>query len=110
MSKENNRESINVVCRLRPLNKLEKEGNYGVCMTHNDKSVNIKVDETKNEFTFDKIFGADSIQPDVFEFSAKPIIDAVVIDGYNGTLLCYGQTSAGKTFTMEVLFRNKIRE
>jgi hypothetical protein len=23
------------------------------------------------------------------------------LDGYNGTLLCYGQTSSGKTFTME---------
>ncbi len=23
------------------------------------------------------------------------------MDGYNGTLLCYGQTSSGKTFTME---------
>jgi kinesin family protein 5 len=24
-----------------------------------------------------------------------------VIKGYNGTIFCYGQTSSGKTFTME---------
>lgn len=30
---------------------------------------------------------------------AKPILDAVV-NGYNGTIFAYGQTSSGKTYTM----------
>jgi len=47
------------------------------------------------------VFGSTSKQVDVFNASAKPIIDGVM-DGYNGTLLCYGQTCSGKTFTMEV--------
>lgn len=42
----------------------------------------------------------------MFEFCAKPIIQSV-IDGYNGTLLCYGQTSSGKTFTMEGVHSNE---
>ena len=35
----------------------------------------------------------------MFVFCAKDIIQNTV-DGYNGTILCYGQTGAGKTFTM----------
>ena len=36
----------------------------------------------------------------VFEESAQSIIDGV-LEGFNGTILAYGQTGAGKTFTME---------
>ena len=35
----------------------------------------------------------------MFELTAKGIIQQV-IEGYSGTVLCYGQTGAGKTFTM----------
>ena len=38
-------------------------------------------------------------QDDVFEFCARDIISSV-IEGYNATLMCYGQTGAGKTFSM----------
>ena len=30
---------------------------------------------------------------------ARPICDAV-LDGFNGTVMCYGQTGAGKSFSM----------
>jgi hypothetical protein len=29
-----------------------------------------------------------------------------VLEGYNGTIFAYGQTSSGKTHTMEVMFHN----
>lgn len=32
--------------------------------------------------------------------AVKPIIESV-LDGFNGTILAYGQTSSGKTFTMQ---------
>jgi len=38
-------------------------------------------------------------QDEVYETSASAIIQSVV-EGYNGTVLCYGQTGAGKTYTM----------
>lgn len=57
--------------------------------------------EGNHEFTFDRIFGSNSHQDEVFEFCAKPIINSA-LEGYNGTIFCYGQTSSGKTFTMEV--------
>lgn len=38
-------------------------------------------------------------QDEVYEASAQELVSSVV-QGYNGTILCYGQTGAGKTFTM----------
>ena len=35
----------------------------------------------------------------MYEECAKNIITDVV-EGYNGTIFCYGQTGTGKTFTM----------
>lgn len=40
-----------------------------------------------------------SSQDEVYESSAQELVSSVV-QGYNGTILCYGQTGAGKTFTM----------
>ena len=37
---------------------------------------------------------------DVYNVTARPIVDKV-LQGYNGTILAYGQTGTGKTFTME---------
>ena len=50
------------------------------------------------KFKFDKIMHNAS-QEDVFDFCAKDIVKSVAC-GYNGTVMCYGQTGAGKTFTM----------
>lgn len=50
------------------------------------------------KFKFDKIMHNAS-QEDVFEFCAKEAVHSVV-DGYNGAIMCYGQTGAGKTFSM----------
>ena len=38
---------------------------------------------------------------DVYTKTAMPIVNDV-LNGYNGTIFAYGQTGAGKTFTMEV--------
>ena len=39
-----------------------------------------------------------SSQETVYNEVAKPVIDAV-LQGFNGTIMCYGQTGAGKTYT-----------
>lgn len=49
-------------------------------------------------FKFDKVMHNAS-QETVYEESCRDIV-ASVLDGFNGTLMCYGQTGAGKTFTM----------
>lgn len=40
-----------------------------------------------------------SRQSDVFEFSIKHTVDDI-LNGYNGTVFAYGQTGAGKSYTM----------
>lgn len=50
-------------------------------------------------FSFDHVFRPDASQHQVFRHVGKPVVDAV-LHGCNGTILAYGQTSSGKTFTM----------
>lgn len=38
-------------------------------------------------------------QNDIFEYSIKPTVDDI-LNGYNGTVFAYGQTGAGKSYTM----------
>ncbi|KAI9468504.1 MAG: kinesin heavy chain [Benjaminiella poitrasii] len=92
--------NIKVVCRFRPQNKLEiKEGGVPIIGVSEDGTgVSIKGKDT-NSFSFDKVFGSNTRQQEVFEYSIKSIVDDVVA-GYNGTVFAYGQTGSGKTFTM----------
>ena len=53
-----------------------------------------------HRFTFDSIFDMDSLQEDVYNITAKQAIQSV-LEGYNSTIFCYGQTGTGKTYTME---------
>lgn len=50
------------------------------------------------KYKFDKVLHNAS-QEDMFDYCARDIIISAT-EGYNGTIMCYGQTSAGKTFTM----------
>ena len=45
----------------------------------------------------------------VYEYAAKPIIESV-LEGFNGTIFAYGQTSSGKTYTMQGEIDNPERE
>ncbi|KAL7746323.1 hypothetical protein RI367_008331 [Sorochytrium milnesiophthora] len=49
-------------------------------------------------FKFDRVLSNVS-QEAVYEECGAPIVRSL-LDGYNGTILAYGQTGAGKTFTM----------
>lgn len=55
--------------------------------------------EGSGSFTFDRVFPMDSQQPDIFDYSIRPTVDDI-LNGYNGTVFAYGQTGAGKSYTM----------
>ncbi|KAI9833756.1 MAG: Kinesin heavy chain [Sarea resinae] len=55
--------------------------------------------EASGSFTFDRVFDMTSRQSDVFDFSIRPTVDDI-LNGYNGTVFAYGQTGAGKSYTM----------
>lgn len=56
--------------------------------------------ELPKTFTFDNVFDGTSTQGQVYEETARPIVDSV-LEGYNGTVFAYGQTGTGKTHTMD---------
>jgi hypothetical protein len=98
-----------VAIRMRPLNNVE--GNQGriwkvlpqyssvTQTTREGKPLTEKV-TNRTFFTFDKTFGEDTNNTHVYEGVAKGIVTSVV-DGLNGTIFAYGQTSSGKTYTMQ---------
>ena len=113
MSKSAN---VKVFCRIRPENEKEKLSGMKTCIipasensvkiftesigidTGKDSSKN-KSDNTQT-FTFDGVFAPEEEQENIFNVVAKPLINGA-LEGINGTLFCYGQTSSGKTYTME---------
>lgn len=48
---------------------------------------------------FDSILSPRSTQQDVYNEAVRPIVDDVLL-GYNGSVMAYGQTGAGKTYTL----------
>uniref|UniRef100_A0A8C3ARD4 Kinesin-like protein n=1 Tax=Cyclopterus lumpus TaxID=8103 RepID=A0A8C3ARD4_CYCLU len=104
--KQDVNDNVKVVVRCRPFNQKEKMMNHKQAVIVDEIRGTITVNklETPHEppktFTFDTVFGPDSKQLDVYNLTARPIIDSV-LEGYNGTIFAYGQTGTGKTFTME---------
>ena len=103
MSKPISNPNVNVVCRFRPMNNLERtNGNEEVATFTSLNTLTFKSSKEKNtyRFAFDRIFPPNSTQTEVYEFGVKEIIESV-LSGYNGTVLAYGQTASGKTYTMQ---------
>lgn len=51
------------------------------------------------KFTFDRAFGPESKQSEIYHVVVAPLIAEVLL-GYNCTVFAYGQTGTGKTHTM----------
>lgn len=94
------RENVRVVCRIRPTNQKEITSGGTTCVKFTDTTVEVGVDDGSHAFSFDRIFGPESSQIEVFEYTATPLVQDV-LSGYNATIFAYGQTGTGKTHTME---------
>eukprot|EP00743_Colponemidia_sp_Colp-15_P008644 GILK01009407.1.p1 GENE.GILK01009407.1~~GILK01009407.1.p1 ORF type:complete len:1148 (+),score=247.81 GILK01009407.1:126-3569(+) len=55
---------------------------------------------THHVFTFDHVYDQDSSQAEVYDTTAQAAVMST-LEGYNATILAYGQTGTGKTHTME---------
>ncbi|KAB2110820.1 Kinesin heavy chain [Alternaria gaisen] len=92
--------TIKVVARFRPQNKVEiASGGEPIVEFKNDDTCTIQSKEASGAFTFDRVFDMNSKQADVFDYSIRPTVDDI-LNGYNGTVFAYGQTGAGKSYTM----------
>lgn len=99
-------ETIKVICRIRPLNSIEeKAGSKFILKFPSDETITCGGLGSDNRgpgrvFAFDRVLKPNVSQEYVYTVTAKPIV-ADVLNGYNGTIFAYGQTSSGKTHTME---------
>ena len=50
-------------------------------------------------FSLDKVLGEQTNQKEVYDWVGRDIVESV-LNGFNGTILAYGQTASGKTHTM----------
>ena len=112
--------SIKVVCRFRPLNEKELEIEKEKESTNEETQLINFVSNSQLQFTslsesqtynfnFDNIFPPNTTQSEIYVSSAKEIISSV-LNGYNGTIFAYGQTSSGKTYTMTGELDNAEKE
>jgi len=110
INKENeSQEGITVAIRMRPLNKTEgeKQRVWKVLPKYNSVTQTTSTGKPLSErvtgrtyFAFDKVFEENVDTNQVYDDVAKGIVSSVV-NGLNGTIFAYGQTSSGKTYTMQ---------
>ncbi|WOL12009.1 kinesin-like protein KIFC3 [Canna indica] len=95
--------NIRVFCRCRPLSSEEiARGCSSVVDFDPAQDTELRItssDSSKKQFKFDHVFGPKDDQNAV-SMETLPIVKSV-LDGYNVCIFAYGQTGAGKTFTME---------
>ena len=89
--------SIKVVCRVRPLNSKEQaSGNTSAVKFPAQNAVEVG----NRVFYFDCVLQSTCTQLQVYNEAACALVKDVLA-GYNATIFAYGQTSSGKTHTME---------
>ncbi|KAM9432133.1 kinesin-like protein KIF3B [Salvelinus alpinus] len=99
-------EAVKVVVRCRPFNRREETMDNDNILEVNTKLGQITLrnpraspEELVKSFTFDAVYDSESKQSDIYDDTVRPLVDSV-LQGFNGTILAYGQTGTGKTFTM----------
>ncbi|CAL5044784.1 unnamed protein product [Urochloa decumbens] len=95
---------VRVAVRLRPRNaeELAADADFGDCVELQPELKRLKLRKNNWEsdtFEFDEVLTEFSSQKRVYEVVAKPVVESVM-EGYNGTVMAYGQTGTGKTFTL----------
>ncbi|CAG9539496.1 unnamed protein product [Cercopithifilaria johnstoni] len=95
--------NVRVAVRIRPMNDNETAEKARCSLVANARKRTITVIDRgiNKEFgPFDKVYGTQAKQLDIYLDLVEPLVKNVLA-GYNCTLFAYGQTSTGKTFTME---------
>ncbi|KAL5538182.1 hypothetical protein UlMin_043680 [Ulmus minor] len=95
---------VRVAIRLRPRNaeELVADSDFADCVELQPELKRLKLRKNNwdsDTYEFDEVLTEFASQKRVYEVVAKPVVESV-LDGYNGTVMAYGQTGTGKTFTL----------
>ncbi|KAG5392540.1 hypothetical protein IGI04_022503 [Brassica rapa subsp. trilocularis] len=114
-SSRSREDKIVVTVRLRPLNKKEQLAKDQVAWECVDDHTIVSKPQAQershhqSSFTFDKVFGPESVTEDVYEDGVKNVALSALM-GINATIFAYGQTSSGKTFTMRGVTEKAVND
>ncbi|XP_058104680.1 kinesin-like protein KIN-UB isoform X2 [Magnolia sinica] len=95
---------VRVAVRLRPRNaeELVADADFADCVELQPELKRLKLRKNNwdsDTYEFDEVLTEFASQKRVYEVVAKPVVESV-LEGYNGTVMAYGQTGTGKTFTL----------
>ncbi|XP_038970712.1 kinesin-like protein KIN-UB isoform X2 [Phoenix dactylifera] len=98
---------VRVAVRLRPRNaeELVADADFADCVELQPELKRLKLRKNNwdsETYEFDEVLTEFASQKRVYEVVAKPVVESV-LEGYNGTVMAYGQTGTGKTFTLGML-------
>ncbi|KAF3545212.1 hypothetical protein DY000_02000446 [Brassica cretica] len=99
--------NIKVFCRARPLfedegpSVIEFPGDCTICVNTSDDTIS----NPKKDFEFDRVYGPHVGQAALFN-DVQPFVQSA-LDGSNVSIFAYGETNAGKTYTMEGLSHDR---
>lgn len=90
-------QNLNVAIRCRPTNAEENKSSQASAVTCDSDNKTLTVcfgpagKKVSKNYAFEKCFGAQASQEEVFESVARPIVNEALA-GYNCTIFAYGQT------------------
>jgi centromeric protein E len=90
--------SIQVCVRIRPILRNEKEDTDSYAWNWEDKTLYPQI-ANQLPYTFDHLFFPEKTNVEIFDDVVKNVV-LQSMNGFNGSIFTYGQTSSGKTFTM----------
>ncbi|KFY65455.1 hypothetical protein V497_01389 [Pseudogymnoascus sp. VKM F-4516 (FW-969)] len=105
-SDEDGKTSVRVAIRVRPPLRPEDPGyelvpqrfQRSMVQVTSPTSVTIDSPQGRKLFVFDRVFGEDVNQEGVWEYLTESV--NAFVQGYNVSMLAYGQSGAGKSYTM----------
>uniref|UniRef100_A0A8D1NH48 Kinesin motor domain-containing protein n=1 Tax=Sus scrofa TaxID=9823 RepID=A0A8D1NH48_PIG len=89
---------VKVAVRIRPQLSKEKIEGCHICTSVTPGEPQVLLGKDK-AFTYDFVFDLDTWQERVYSTCVSKLVEGC-FEGYNATVLAYGQTGAGKTYTM----------
>lgn len=95
---------VRVAVRLRPRNgeEMVADADFADCVELQPELKRLKLRKNNwdsDTYEFDEVLTEFASQKRVYEVVAKPVVESV-LEGYNGTVMAYGQTGTGKTYTL----------
>lgn len=105
-SDEDGKTAVKVVVRVRPPLQPSDPGyelvpqrfRGSTCQVTTPTSLAVESAQGKKLFVFDRVFGEDVDQEGIWEYLSESVNSFV--QGYNVSILAYGQSGAGKSYTM----------